>query len=141
MRRLRAPFLFGKEKPGGIAILHGSPASTTTSIGARRNDRRAVAAPVVRISPTAERGISRDHQYPHAWLALDESRRLFFFVGIWRPWTGIRGTKADLVETAHLVFTFSPQSPMKVVKPIHPKAVPVLCCSIKRARNVADRIG
>lgn len=28
-----------------------------------------------------------------AWFALDESRPLFFFAGIWRPWHGHRGTK------------------------------------------------
>jgi putative SOS response-associated peptidase YedK len=31
---------------------------------------------------------------PH-WFALDDSRPLFAFAGIWRPWTGMRGTKAD----------------------------------------------
>ena len=31
---------------------------------------------------------------PH-WFALAEDRPLFAFAGIWRPWTGTRGTKAD----------------------------------------------
>ena len=33
---------------------------------------------------------------PH-WFALAEDRPLFAFAGIWRPWTGTRGTKAEPV--------------------------------------------
>ncbi len=29
------------------------------------------------------------------WFALDESRPLFAFAGIWRPWMGVRGPKRD----------------------------------------------
>jgi putative SOS response-associated peptidase YedK len=32
------------------------------------------------------------------WFALEESRSLFAFAGIWRPWRGVRGTKASPVD-------------------------------------------
>ncbi len=38
------------------------------------------------------------------WFALNEERPPFAFAGIWRPWTGVRGTKAenpDRVEEEH----------------------------------------
>jgi len=62
---------------------------------------------------------------PH-WFAQDEARSLFFFAGIWRPWTGTRGTKAKPVNGEHLLFSFLTTHPNDVVKAIHPKAMPVL---------------
>jgi putative SOS response-associated peptidase YedK len=62
---------------------------------------------------------------PH-WFALDESRPLFAFAGIWRPWTGVRGTKAAPVEGEHLLYSFLTSEANDVVKPIHAKAMPVL---------------
>jgi putative SOS response-associated peptidase YedK len=48
------------------------------------------------------------------------------FAGIWRPWTGVRGTKADPVEGEHLLYSFLTSEPKDVVGPIHPKAMPVI---------------
>lgn len=62
---------------------------------------------------------------PH-WFALGEDLPLFAFAGIWRPWTGTRGTKADPVEGEHLVYSFLTTEPNAVVKPIHAKAMPVM---------------
>lgn len=62
---------------------------------------------------------------PH-WFALDESRPLFAFGGLWRPWTGTRGTKADPIETEHKLFAFLTCQPNAIVGPIHPKAMPVI---------------
>lgn len=62
---------------------------------------------------------------PH-WFALSETRPLFFFAGIWRPWTGTRGTKAEPVEGEHLLYSFLTTDPNKVVKPVHSKAMPVI---------------
>jgi putative SOS response-associated peptidase YedK len=50
----------------------------------------------------------------------------FFFAGIWRPWTGDRGTKAKPDVGDHLLFSFLTTEPNAVVAPIHPKAMPVL---------------
>lgn len=62
---------------------------------------------------------------PH-WFALDDSRPLFFFAGIWRPWTGTRGTNADSVEGEQLLYSFLTCEPSEVVRPIHAKAMPVM---------------
>jgi putative SOS response-associated peptidase YedK len=51
---------------------------------------------------------------------------MFFFAGIWRPWTGDRGTKAKPNVGDHLLFSFLTTEPNQVVAPIHPKAMPVL---------------
>ncbi|WP_342162934.1 SOS response-associated peptidase [Methylobacterium sp. SD21] len=63
------------------------------------------------------------------WFALDEERPPFAFAGIWRPWTGVRGTKAenpDRVEEEHRLFSFLTTEANGVVGPVHPKAMPVL---------------
>jgi len=69
------------------------------------------------------------------WFALDESRSLFAFAGIWRPWTGARGTKAEWQaataetgseEREHLLFSFLTTESNDVVRPIHAKAMPVM---------------
>jgi putative SOS response-associated peptidase YedK len=58
------------------------------------------------------------------WFALDESRPLFCFAGIWRPWTGVR-KKAE-GEQEHRLFSFLTTEANGVVAPIHPKAMPVI---------------
>ncbi|MDQ0472846.1 SOS response-associated peptidase [Labrys wisconsinensis] len=60
------------------------------------------------------------------WFALDESRPTFCFAGIWRPWSGVRGTKANPVEGEHLLYSFLTCEPNDIVAPVHPKAMPVL---------------
>jgi putative SOS response-associated peptidase YedK len=60
------------------------------------------------------------------WFAQSEDRPLMAFAGIWRPWTGVRGTKADPVEGEHLLYSFLTCQPNSIVEPIHPKAMPVL---------------
>ncbi|MBN9042431.1 MAG: DUF159 family protein [Rhizobiales bacterium 62-47] len=60
------------------------------------------------------------------WFALDRSRLLFTFAGLWRPWTGARGTKSKPVQGDHLLFSFLTTEPNAVVKPVHPKAMPVI---------------
>jgi putative SOS response-associated peptidase YedK len=66
---------------------------------------------------------------PH-WFALDERRPIFFFAGIWRPWTGTRGTKANPVEGERLLFSFLTCEANEVVKPIHAKAMPVMLTTV-----------
>jgi putative SOS response-associated peptidase YedK len=60
------------------------------------------------------------------WFALDESRPLFAFAGIWTSFKGERGTKAKPVPGPHLVYGFLTTEPNGVVGPIHPKAMPVI---------------
>jgi putative SOS response-associated peptidase YedK len=56
------------------------------------------------------------------WFALDESRPLFAFAGIWRPWGGER--KRETGE--HHLFAFLTTASNDEVRPIHAKAMPVL---------------
>jgi putative SOS response-associated peptidase YedK len=56
------------------------------------------------------------------WFALDESRPLFAFAGIWRLWTGDR--KGETGE--HQLFAFLTTQSNDVVRPIHAKAMPVM---------------
>ena len=60
------------------------------------------------------------------WFALDESRPLFAFAGLWTTWTGTRGTKAHPVEGEHQLYGFLTTEANDVVAPVHPKAMPVL---------------
>jgi putative SOS response-associated peptidase YedK len=61
---------------------------------------------------------------PPVWFALDESRPLRFFAGIWANWTSVRKLKEGEV-TADL-FGFLTTEPNAIVAPIHPKAMPVI---------------
>lgn len=45
---------------------------------------------------------------------------------MWRPWTGRRGTKDKPVEGDHLLYSFLTTGANDVVRPIHPKAMPVI---------------
>jgi putative SOS response-associated peptidase YedK len=63
------------------------------------------------------------------WYALDDSRPVFFFAGIWTSWRGVRGTKAKPEEGNHLVFAFLTTAANAEVAPVHPKAMPVCLVS------------
>lgn len=60
------------------------------------------------------------------WFALDESRPLFCFAGIWTEFRGDRGTKSKPIPGPHLVYGFLTTAPNTIVAPIHPKAMPVI---------------
>ncbi len=60
------------------------------------------------------------------WFALDEERPLFAFAGLWTQWTGTRGPKSDPVEGRHRLFAFLTTDANAEVKPVHPKAMPVI---------------
>ena len=60
------------------------------------------------------------------WFALNESRPLFAFAGLWTFWHGRRGTKAEPVEGEHKLFGFLTTALNGIVGPIHPKAMPVI---------------
>jgi putative SOS response-associated peptidase YedK len=60
------------------------------------------------------------------WFALDPSRPLFSFAGIWTDWEGARGTKSNPIEGKHLIYAFLTCKPNGVVEPVHKKAMPVL---------------
>jgi putative SOS response-associated peptidase YedK len=58
------------------------------------------------------------------WFALDESRPLACFAGIWTNWTSVRKVKEG--ETTNDIFAFLTTEPNADVAPIHPKAMPVI---------------
>jgi putative SOS response-associated peptidase YedK len=58
------------------------------------------------------------------WFALDESRPLAVFAGIWTRWTSVRKVKEG--ESTNDLFGFLTTAPNDVVAPIHAKAMPVI---------------
>ena len=58
------------------------------------------------------------------WFALDESRPLAAFAGIWTNWTCVR--KVNEGETTNDLFGFLTTEPNDVVAPVHRKAMPVI---------------
>ncbi len=50
----------------------------------------------------------------------------FFFAGIWRPWTGDRGTKKTPNVCDHTLFSIMTTEPNGIVQPVHEQAMPVL---------------
>lgn len=83
---------------------------------------------LVPVSSFSEYADTKPRKTP-VWFALSEERPLFAFAGIWRPWRGVRGTKAenpDRTEADHRLFSFLTTEPNGVVAPVHPKAMPVL---------------
>lgn len=83
---------------------------------------------LVPVSSFSEYADTKPRKIP-VWFALDDDRPLFAFAGIWRPWTGVRGTKKenpDRVEEEHRLFSFLTTEANGVVGPVHPKAMPVL---------------
>lgn len=56
------------------------------------------------------------------WFGLDDSRPLFAFAGLWRPWSGLRGKE----DGEHVLFAFLTTEANAVVAPIHSKAMPVM---------------
>src|SRR5436853_2011306 len=58
------------------------------------------------------------------WFALDQTRPLACFAGIWTSWTSVRKVKEG--ETTNDLFGFLTTQPNRVVAEIHPKAMPVV---------------
>lgn len=65
-----------------------------------------------------------DGTHPPVWFALDETRPLAFFAGIWTRWTSVRKVKEG--ETTNDIFAFLTTDANKEVGAIHPKAMPVI---------------
>jgi putative SOS response-associated peptidase YedK len=59
------------------------------------------------------------------WFALSDERPLFWFAGIWRPWTGERRGE----HGEHQLYAFLTCAPNETVRPIHAKAMPVILTS------------
>jgi putative SOS response-associated peptidase YedK len=79
---------------------------------------------VVPFTSFSEPGILPDGSKPPVWFALDETRPLACFAGIWTRWTSVRRVKEG--ETTNDVFGFLTTEPNREVGVIHPKAMPVI---------------
>ncbi len=60
------------------------------------------------------------------WFAIDESRPLFAFAGIWAVFGRQRGTKSQPLPGPHNVYAFLTTALNSIVGPVHPKAMPVI---------------
>lgn len=56
------------------------------------------------------------------WFALGQGRPVFFFAGIWRPWTGVRAKE----EGEHRLFSILTTDANALTAPIHAQAMPVM---------------
>lgn len=79
---------------------------------------------VVPFTSFSENEALPDGTHPTVWFALDETRPLAFFAGIWTRWTSVRKVKEG--ETTNDVFAFLTTEPNNVVGAIHPKAMPAI---------------
>jgi putative SOS response-associated peptidase YedK len=59
----------------------------------------------------------------------------FFFAGIWRPWTGDRGTKKAPNISDHILFSIMTTEPNGVVQAVHEKAMPVMLMTAEAAEQ------
>jgi putative SOS response-associated peptidase YedK len=82
---------------------------------------------VVPFTSFAENEILPNGTRPPVWFALDASRPLAFFAGIWTRWSSVRKVKEG--ETTNDLFAFLTTDPNKIVGLIHPKAMPVILTS------------
>jgi putative SOS response-associated peptidase YedK len=79
---------------------------------------------VVPFTSFAENEHLPDGSRPPVWFALDATRPLAFFAGIWTRWISVRKVKEG--ETTNDLFAFLTTEPNKLVGAIHPKAMPVI---------------
>jgi putative SOS response-associated peptidase YedK len=79
---------------------------------------------VVPFTSFSENELQPDGSRPPTWFALDDSRSLAFFAGVWTRWTSVRKVREG--ETTNDLFAFLTTEPNAVVAPIHPKAMPVI---------------
>lgn len=63
------------------------------------------------------------------WFALHESRPLCVFAGLWANWTSTRKKSEGEITTD--CYGFLTTEPNAVVKPIHPKAMPVILTGLE----------
>lgn len=81
---------------------------------------------LVPLTAFAEPGTDRDEKgrVKNEWFGMHDEERLFAFAGIWRNWNGDWNKERGAADTD--VYAFLTTEPNEVVKPIHPKAMPVM---------------
>jgi hypothetical protein len=94
--------------------------------GSDRAGRRAHRAPGHAVGFSAVQDGRRlwDTSKPVVWRWFERAdEQPFFFAGIWRPWTGDRGTKKVPNIGDHTLFSIMTTEPNAIVEPIHEKAI------------------
>lgn len=83
--------------------------------------------PVVKFAEPDKNTGMKTHGTPsvNRWFARPDGS-LFAFAGIWRTWTGDRGTKTKPDVGQHTLYSFLTTDPADVVRPIHEKATPLI---------------
>lgn len=79
---------------------------------------------LVPMTSFSENELLEDGSRPPVWFALNEGRPLAVFAGVWTSWTSVRKVREGI--TTNDIFGFLTCEPNVVVKPIHPKAMPVI---------------
>ena len=79
---------------------------------------------VVPFTSFSENEVLPNGSRPLIWFALNESRPLAFFAGIWTRWSSVRKVKEG--ETTNDLFGFLTTEPNALVGAFHPKAMPVI---------------
>jgi putative SOS response-associated peptidase YedK len=79
---------------------------------------------VVPFTSFSENEVLSDGSRPPVWFALDDTRPLAFFAGVWTRWTSVRKVKEG--ATTNDLFAFLTTEPNALVDAIHPKAMPVI---------------
>jgi putative SOS response-associated peptidase YedK len=72
----------------------------------------------------SEPGLNAEGKSEPVWFALDDSRPLAFFAGIWTGWTSTR--KVSEGEVTCDLYAFLTTEPNAEVGAVHPKAMPVI---------------
>jgi putative SOS response-associated peptidase YedK len=88
---------------------------------------------VVPFTSFSENEVLPDGSRPPVWFALDETRPLAFFAGIWTTWTSVRKLKEG--ETTNDLFAFLTTEPNAEVAQVHPKAMPVILTTAGEAEQ------
>jgi putative SOS response-associated peptidase YedK len=79
---------------------------------------------VVPLTSFSEPEVLPNGSRPPIWFALNETRPLACFAGIWTRWTSVRKVKEG--ETTNDLFAFLTTEPNDLVGSFHPKAMPVI---------------
>jgi len=79
---------------------------------------------VVPFTSFSENEVLPNGSRPPIWFALNHSRPLACFAGIWTRWTSVRKVKEG--ETTNDLFAFLTTEPNALVGAFHPKAMPVI---------------
>lgn len=79
---------------------------------------------VVPFNSFSENETLTDGSRSPVWFAFDEERPLAFFAGVWTNWTSVRKMKEGQVNAD--LYAFLTTEANADVKPIHPKAMPVI---------------